>query len=263
MSAGLPFDVDESPTTIAATSVGDLTELPRIDAAVPQLTVVIPVYNESGNLQPLLDEIDVVLRPRLRYEIIVVDDGSDDGTATELAALTASRRQLRALSHSMNRGQSAAIRSGVKAAFAPVVAVLDGDGQNDPSDIPALFAALMLSDGTTMAVGERRRRQDSLIRRASSRLANEVRSSLLGDGIEDTGCSLKVFYRDGFLDLPAFDHMHRFLPALAQQRGGKVRAVPVNHRPRLHGQSKYGIGNRLWPGIVDLLGVMWLDRRRL
>src|SRR5690606_12102969 len=140
---------------------------------------------------------------------------------------------------------------------------LDGDGQNDPADIPVLYAALALSPQTRMAVGERRQRRDTWVRRLSSRVANGVRSSLLHDGIRDTGCGLKVFYRDDYLDLPAFDHMHRFLPALMQQRGRKVRSIPVNHRPRRNGRSKYGIGNRLWPGIVDLLGVMWLERRRL
>jgi dolichol-phosphate mannosyltransferase len=140
--------------------------------------------------------------------------------------------------------------------------VLDGDGQNDPADIPKLFAALRLTDDG-MAVGERRNRRDTWSRRFSSRIANSVRSSLLHDGIKDTGCGLKVFYRDEFLELPAFDHMHRFLPALMQQKGRKVRSIPVNHRPRRHGRSKYGVRNRFGAGIVDLLGVMWLRRRQL
>lgn len=231
-------------------------------AASPQLSVVIPVYNESGNLEPLIEELEHALAARMRFEVIVVDDGSVDETPAEAATLAATRPWLRTERHGRNRGQSAAIRTGVAAASAPVVAVLDGDGQNDPADIPPLFASLVLS-GTGMAVGERRTRRDSLTRRVSSRIANKVRSSLLGDGIRDTGCGLKVFYRDDFLDLPAFDHMHRFLPALMQQRGRKVRSVPVNHRPRRHGRSKYGVANRLWSGVVDLLGVMWLERRRL
>ncbi len=230
--------------------------------AAPQLTVVIPVYNEAGNLGPLVEEIEGALANRLRFEVIVVDDGSSDGTIEEATVLTATRPWLRIERHGANRGQSAAIRTGVAQASSPVVAVLDGDGQNDPADIPPLFAALALCDAA-MVVGERRRRLDPWSRRLSSRVANGVRSSLLHDGIRDTGCGLKVFYRNAFLELPAFDHMHRFLPALIRQCGRKVRAVPVNHRARRHGRSKYGVKNRLWPGIVDLLGVMWLERRRL
>lgn len=230
--------------------------------SIPQLSVVIPVYNESGNLQPLVDEIEHALARRMRFEVIIVDDGSDDPTAAESAALARSRPWLRVETHDRKRGQSAAIRTGTLSAAAPIVAVLDGDGQNDPADIPPLFAALCLS-GDSMAVGERRTRRDNWSRRLSSRIANRVRSSLLRDGIRDTGCGLKVFHRDAYLALPAFDHMHRFLPALMQHRGGKVHAIPVNHRPRRHGRSKYGIRNRLWAGIVDLLGVLWLERRRL
>jgi dolichol-phosphate mannosyltransferase len=233
-----------------------------VNTSIPQLSVVIPVYNESGNLQPLVEEIEQALGRRMRFEVIVVDDGSGDRTLAEARALARDRSWLRIVAHERNRGQSAAIRTGTKAAAAPIVAVLDGDGQNDPADIPQLFAALCLT-GDSMAVGERRRRQDTWSRRAASRIANRVRALLLRDGIRDTGCGLKVFYRDAYLELPAFDHMHRFLPALMQQRGHKVHAIPVNHRPRLHGRSKYGIHNRLWAGILDLFGVLWLERRRL
>jgi len=233
-----------------------------VNVSIPQLSVVVPVYNESGNLQPLVEEIEQALSARMRFEVVVVDDGSDDGTAEELSGLAATRPWLRVETHQRNRGQSAAIRTGVQTAFSSVVAVLDGDGQNDPADIPALFAALSLT-GDGMAVGERRKRSDTWSRRVSSRIANKVRSTLLHDGIRDTGCGLKVFYRDEFLELPAFDHMHRFLPALMQQRGRKVRSIPVNHRPRRHGRSKYGIRNRLGAGIIDLFGVIWLRRRRL
>jgi dolichol-phosphate mannosyltransferase len=231
-------------------------------SAAPQLSVVLPVYNEAGNLGPLVEEIERVLTRRLRFEVIVVDDGSGDGTPEEAAALTVTRPWLRIETHRRNRGQSAAIRTGVSSAAAPLIAVLDGDGQNDPADIPSLFAALALSDAA-MVVGERGQRQDNWIRRFSSRVANNIRGALLHDGIRDTGCGLKLFFRDAFLDLPAFDHMHRFLPALMQQRGRKVRSIPVNHRARRHGRSKYGLKNRLWAGIVDLLGVMWLQKRRL
>jgi dolichol-phosphate mannosyltransferase len=229
---------------------------------MPQLSVVIPVFNEKGNLQPLIDEVERTLAGRMRFEVVVVDDGSDDGTEAEAACLASDRDWLRVETHPRNRGQSAAIRTGVLAARAPTIAVLDGDGQNDPADIPKLYAALRLS-GDSMAVGERRIRRDGWVRRVSSRVANGVRSSLLHDGIRDTGCGLKVFRRDDFLTLPAFDHMHRFLPALVQCRGGRIRTVPVNHRPRRYGKSKYGIGNRLWAGIVDMVGVMWLSRRQL
>lgn len=229
---------------------------------MPQLSVVIPVFNEQGNLRPLIDEVERTLALRMRFEVVVVDDGSDDGTVAEAAELASGRDWLRVESHARNRGQSAAIRTGVLAAKAPTIAVLDGDGQNDPADIPKLYAALRLS-GDSMAVGQRRIRRDGWIRRVSSRIANDVRSSLLHDGIRDTGCGLKIFRRDDFLALPAFDHMHRFLPALVQYRGGRIRTVPVNHRPRRYGKSKYGIRNRLWAGIVDLFGVMWLARRQL
>lgn len=231
------------------------------NTTIPQLSVVIPAYNESGNLAPLIDEVESVLGRRMRFEVIVVDDGSDDRTSEELAGLASERRWLHVVSHGRNRGQSAAIRSGVLSAVASTVALLDGDGQNDPADLPRLYAALQLSDAS-MAVGERRTRRDSLVRRMSSRVANSVRSSLLHDGIRDTGCGIKVFRRDRFLELPAFDHMHRFLPALVRSRGGTVRVVPVNHRPRRYGRSKYGIRNRLWAGILDLMGVIWLARRQ-
>jgi dolichol-phosphate mannosyltransferase len=229
----------------------------------PQLSVVIPVFNERGNLPPLVDEIDLALADRLGFEIIVVDDGSTDGTDEEVEQISARTSFTRLIRHGRTRGQSAAIRTGVKAAAAPVVAVLDGDGQNDPTDIPKLFGPLMIMPEVRMVVGQRERRNDSWIRRMSSRIANNVRNAVLKDGIRDTGCGLKVFYRDDFIDLPAFDHMHRFLPALMQRSGAAVHTVPVNHRPRLNGTSKYGIGNRLWVGITDLIGVMWLQKRRL
>jgi len=233
-----------------------------LNLSTPQLSVVVPVFNESGNMQSLLEEIEHTLSNRMRFEVVVVDDGSNDPTPVELADLASTRAWLRIETHPCNRGQSAAIRTGVQSAHASIVAVLDGDGQNDPTDIPALFAALSLT-GDGMAIGERRIRHDTWSRRLSSRIANSVRSALLHDGIRDTGCGLKVFYREEFLELPAFDHMHRFLPALMQQRGRKVRSIRVNHRPRRHGRSKYGIRNRFAASIVDLLGVMWLHRRRL
>ncbi len=230
--------------------------------AAPEISVVIPVYNESGNIQPLVEEIHLALA-RLSYETVIVDDASTDGTAVVLIELVRQHNDVRVETHHDNLGQSAAIRTGVKAARAPIIAILDGDGQNDPADIVALYTELNTHDDVTMVVGERRQRRDHWIRLLSSRIANSVRAYLLGDGVRDTGCGLKVFYRTDYLELPAFDHMHRFLPALIQRKGGAIHSVPVNHRPRLHGASKYGINNRLWVGIVDLLGVMWLKQRRM
>lgn len=230
-------------------------------ATKPQLSIVIPVMNEAGNVTPLVEEIERVMAGRMRVEIVIVDDGSSDGTLEELSDLEALHERLRVLRHGVNRGQTAAIHSGVEAAGAAIVAVLDGDGQNDPADLPTMYGKLTCADGVRMVVGERRNRHDPLIRRLSSRLANTVRRGLLNDGIRDTGCGLKLFYREDFLRMPAFDHMHRFLPALLKRDGGSIYSTPVNHRPRLRGRSKYGISNRLWVGIADMIGVLWLTRR--
>lgn len=229
----------------------------------PNISVIVPVFNEAGNLRPLAEEIDAALRRRLAYEVIFVDDGSTDETAAEVQQLAAEHPSVRLLKHDRNRGQSAAVRSGVVAARSDNIAVMDGDGQNDPADIPKLFGRLSLMPSISLVIGERRKRKDNWSRRWSSRVANGVRSRLLKDGISDTGCGLKVFRRSEFLELPAFDHMHRFLPALYQRNGGRVAAELVNHRPRLAGVSKYGIRNRLGVGITDMLGVMWLQRRQL
>ncbi|HEY1301428.1 MAG TPA: glycosyltransferase family 2 protein [Stellaceae bacterium] len=227
-----------------------------------ELSVVIPVMNEAENVVPLIGEIAAALDGLLSYEIVCVDDGSSDGTATEIARLAAS--QVRLVRHRSRCGQSAAIRSGVAAAVAPWIATLDGDGQNDPADIPRLWRLARETPGAPLLIaGDRRDRRDSRSKRIASRIANRVRSRLLGDATPDTGCGLKLFPRALFLDLPAFDHMHRFLPALALRAGGKVISVPVNHRPRRRGVSKYGVFDRLTVGIVDLFGVMWLQRRAL
>lgn len=229
----------------------------------PHISVVIPVYNEGKNIRPLTSEVFDALAGRLHYELIFVDDGSIDDTPDEIERMIAQNPAVVICRHDRNRGQSAAVRTGVLTARADIVAVLDGDGQNDPRDIIRLYGQLSMLPSLSMVIGERRDRKDSWLRRVSSRVANAVRSRLLGDGISDTGCGLKVFYREQYLNLPAFDHMHRFLPALMQRQGGKVHTLPVNHRPRLHGLSKYGVGNRLWVGIMDLLGVRWLQKRRL
>lgn len=229
-----------------------------------ELSVVIPVFNEHENIGPLLDEIGRAIHPGVHYEIIVVDDGSGDGTADVLARLRRDNPRLRVIRHPVNRGQSAALVTGVVAARSPWVVTLDGDGQNDPQDIGRLLTVcgqegfLRLD---RLITGLRRQRNDDFIRRASSRIANAVRARLLRDDCPDTGCGLKLFPRDVFLALPRFDHMHRFLPALFRSHGCRVIPVDVNHRPRLRGVSKYGMFDRLWVGIVDLLGVMWLQRR--
>lgn len=231
------------------------------------LSVVVPVHNESGNIVPLITEIRAALDGRLDYEIIYVDDGSTDATAEELLSVAGECTRLRVLRHAQACGQSTAVLSGVRHARGPWVATLDGDGQNDPADIPRLYATLgealggSAPGGLQCVCGYRRTRRDTWFKRLSSRVANGVRSRLLGDDTPDTGCGLKLFSREGFLRLPYFDHMHRFLPALFLRMGGRVVSVEVNHRARQAGRSKYGLHNRLWVGIVDMFGVMWLQRR--
>ena len=229
-----------------------------------ELSVVIPVKNEAGNIAPLLAEIVAALDGiLLDYEIVYVDDGSDDATAEEIRRAQARVPQLRLVRHDRSYGQSTAIRSGVRAARGRWIATLDGDGQNDPADIPVLWRMVesAAAEPRLLIVGHRARRRDSWSKRQASRIANAVRRRMLHDDTPDTGCGLKLFPRALFLDLPAFDHMHRFLPALVLREGGVVRSVPVNHRPRQRGASKYGVFDRLGVGITDLFGVMWLRRR--
>ena len=228
------------------------------------LSVVVPVKDEEENIAPLIKEICWVLDGLLEYEIVYVDDGSSDKTWERLVALSAKLSHLKIVRHRKSCGQSIAIHTGVKAARAPLVATLDGDGQNDPADIPRLLEVFNSPDspvGLQLVIGHRRKRQDRWLKRISGRVANKVRGYLLKDRTPDTGCGLKLFPRETFLHLPFFDHMHRFLPALILRNGGAVLSVPVNHRPRKHGQSHYGIWDRLWVGLVDLLGMMWLQRR--
>ena len=232
----------------------------------PEISVVVPVHNESGNVVALLDEIEAALTGVAAFEAVFVDDRSSDDTAGVLQAYAQTHAWLAVVRHANNCGQSTAVRTGVRFARAPVVATLDGDGQNHPADIPALLArwrSLQQASGSgpVLIAGWRAKRLDTPLRRFSSRVANGVRSRLLGDATPDSGCGLKLFARDDFLDLPYFDHMHRFLPALFRRACGTVESVPVRHRNRAHGQSHYGVGNRLWVGLVDILGVMWLQRR--
>ena len=227
------------------------------------LSVVIPARNEAPNVAPLVAEIRRALEGRVDYEIVYVDDGSGDATAAEIRRVAGASPRLRLVRHQGSCGQSMAILTGVKAARAAWIATLDADGQNDPADIPALWEIAQSAPASPplMVAGQRRKRRDTWSKRAASRAANAIRRALLGDGTPDTGCGLKLFRRDFFLELPRFDHMHRFLPALAMRQGGKVISVPVNHRPRERGQSNYGVFDRLWVGITDLFGVMWLMRR--
>lgn len=221
--------------------------------------------NEADNIGPLVREIAAALAGKTAFEIVYVDDGSSDDSFARLRALAGEVRVLRALRHARRRGQSAAIHTGVRAARGRLIATLDGDGQNDPADIPALLERHRAHRGPTplMLAGQRMRRQDSWVKRTSSRIANNIRANKLGDRTPDTGCGLKLFPRDVFLSFPAFDHMHRFLPALMLRAGGIVESVPVNHRPRARGVSKYGTWDRLVVGIADLRGVAWLMKRRL
>jgi len=234
-----------------------------------QLSIVVPVRNEAENILPLLAEIHAALDgAHLNigdFEVIYVDDGSSDAPPQRLAEALARYARLRVLVHRERYGQSAALLTGFRAARGEWIATLDGDGQNDPADIPRLLAA---RDGAARAelqliAGFRKNRKDVWLKRAASRLANGVRSRLLGDGTPDTGCGLKLIARAACLELPVFNHMHRFLPALVQRGGGATINVEVSHRPRQRGVSNYGVLDRLWIGIVDLAGVLWLKRRAL
>jgi dolichol-phosphate mannosyltransferase len=228
----------------------------------PAISVVVPVRNETGNVAPLIAEIAAALQGRA-FEIVYVNDGSQDATEDELRGLMAQRPWLRQIRHVQSCGQSAAVRTGVTAARAPVVVTLDGDGQNDPAFIPALIAALEAGGmGCGLVAGQRLGRKDTGFKKLQSRIANTVRNAVLKDGTRDTGCGLKAFRREVFLALPYFDGLHRFLPALVRREGLTIGYVDVVDRPRRHGTSNYGFFDRLWIGILDLAGVWWLIRRR-
>lgn len=230
------------------------------------VSVIVPVKNEAENVATLFHEIQNVLAAEkdLVYEIIFVDDGSTDRTKDILQELAAANVSLRILQHSSNCGQSTAVLTGVLHAIHDYIVVLDGDGQNNPADIPkmvSLFAVARPEDKLGLVIGNRVNRQDSFIRKISSRIANSVRAGLLNDSTPDSGCGLKMLPRSLFLRLPFFDHMHRFMPALVIRQGLVVKSIPITHRQRMAGTSKYGIHNRLWVGIIDLFGAMWLIRR--
>jgi len=235
----------------------------RASPAQPDISVVVPVKDEAGNIGPLIDEIAAALTGRWQFEVIYVNDGSTDSTDMELRRLMADRPWLRQIRHSSSCGQSAAVRSGVSAARAPMIATLDGDGQNDPAFIPALVRVLEEGGARLgLVAGQRVGRRSSPFKRLQSRIANGVRGAILRDGTRDTGCGLKTFRRDVFMSLPYFDGLHRFLPALVKREGYDVGYVDVIDRSRRLGRSHYGMWNRLWIGMLDLAGVWWLIRRR-
>lgn len=232
------------------------------------LSVVVPVRNEADNIHSLLGEIHAALASRGNFEVVYVDDGSNDATPRQLEeARVRYPDTLTVVRHRTACGQSRAVHTGVRHAAGTWIVTLDGDGQNDPASIGDMLDTRdrLGREGqaveTILFAGRRTKRQDSWLRLLSSRVANGVRSSMLGDATPDSGCGLKLFNRATFLALPRFDHMHRFLPALMIREGGSVISVPVNHRPRTQGTSKYGLWNRLGVGIVDLAGVWWLIRR--
>jgi glycosyltransferase involved in cell wall biosynthesis len=229
----------------------------------PFLSVVVPVKNEAANIGPLIEEIATALCPRGPFEIIVVNDGSTDATSAELARLRTERPWLREIRHEASCGQSAAVRSGVFAALAPLVGTLDGDGENNPAYLPQLYDALVAAGpSAALAQGQRTGRKASEFKKFQSRIANKVRGAILRDGTRDSGCGLKVFHRNAYMMLPYFDGQHRFMPALMRREGFLIAYVDVLDRMRRHGQSNYGMWNRLGVGLVDLVGVWWLIRRR-
>ncbi|HEX8663360.1 MAG TPA: glycosyltransferase family 2 protein [Beijerinckiaceae bacterium] len=232
------------------------------DPETPRLTVVVPVRNEAGNVAPLVAEIERACAPLAPFEAVYVDDGSTDGTAAALEEARRTRPWLRVVRHEASCGQSAAVRTGVRAARAPVIVTLDGDGQNDPAFIPRLYDALVQGGENVGLVAGQRLRRVGGFKKFQSRIANGVRAAVLRDGTRDTGCGLKAFRRDLYLSLPYFDALHRFMPALVKREGFTVAHVDVVDRPRHTGRSNYGMLDRLWVGIMDLCGVWWLIRRR-
>lgn len=238
------------------------TRVPVAPAKQPEYSIVIPVRNEADNIGWLVNEIHERTAASPPSRIIVVDDASTDDTVRVVERLRQKYGALvELICNERGCGQSTALYNGVEAAATGWIVSMDGDGQNDPADIPAFVDALRGAPRERLLIGNRVSRRDTRTRVLASRVANGVRSRLLRDGTPDTGCGLKAFDREFFLALPYFDHMHRFLPALTRQSGGDVVSMPVRHRPRLHGESKYGVLDRLWAGIVDLLGVAWLARR--
>ena len=233
--------------------------------SVPELSIVIPVFNEAGNIAGVVEEVRAAFDGRVGYEIVFVDDGSDDGTAGEIAAEVAAAAGLvRAVTHAARGGKSRALINGAKAARGRFMATMDGDGQDDPASLLRMWDRACKGgapDARLLVCGWRTERRDGFRRKLVSQIANRVRRRLLGDGTPDTACGLKLMHRETFLELPHFENMHRFFPALFARRGHKAISVPVTHRPRNAGVSKYGTVDRLWAGLWDLIGVMWVMRR--
>ena len=233
------------------------------DAATVDVSIVVPVRNEAENIGPLIAEIAAALDGRWKYEIIYVNDGSTDASGERIAAIMKQRENLRQIRHATSSGQSAAVRSGVRAARGAIVATLDGDGQNNPAFLPDLISAIEKGgERVGLVAGQRVGRKDTGFKKIQSRIANGVRSGILRDGTRDTGCGLKAFRREVFLMMPYFDGLHRFLPALVRREGYDIAYVEVTDRPRRSGVSNYGFFDRLWIGIMDLAGVWWLIRRK-
>jgi glycosyltransferase involved in cell wall biosynthesis len=229
---------------------------------VPDVAVVVPVRNEAGNIAPLVAEIAKALEGRA-FEIVYVNDGSTDATAQTLKDLRATLPYLRQINHAASCGQSCAVRTGAAAARAPIVVTIDGDGQNDPAFIPAMLKVLEQgAPRVGLVAGQRVGRKATGFKKLQSRVANAVRGAVLRDGTRDTGCGLKAIPRDLLLRMPYFDGLHRFLPALVRREGYDIGYVDVVDRPRGAGVSNYGFFDRLWVGILDLLGVWWLIRRK-
>lgn len=237
--------------------------MPSSDAATVDVSIVVPVRNEAENVSPLIAEIAAALDGRWKYEIIYVNDGSTDASGERIAAIMKQRENLRQIRHATSSGQSAAVRSGVRAARGAIVATLDGDGQNNPAFLPDLISAIEKGgERVGLVAGQRVGRKDTGFKKIQSRIANGVRNGILRDGTRDTGCGLKAFRREVFLMMPYFDGLHRFLPALVRREGYDIAYVEVTDRPRRSGVSNYGFFDRLWIGIMDLAGVWWLIRRK-
>ncbi len=259
-TASAPAMVAEQPAEAARAGAA---QAPGQAQAEPDFSVVVPLHNEAGNIGDLVAEIVEAMGPLGRFEILCVDDGSDDETAAVLARAASTVPQLRVLRHDRRSGQSTALCSGIRHARGAWIVTMDGDGQDDPAEVAKLIRRRDEAPGEMppMVISKRRKRRDSTAKRYASRLANAIRRAVLKDGVADTGTGLKLFPRALFLEFPPFDHMHRYLPALALSRGAQVLEVPVNHRPRASGRSHYGIVDRALVGIVDLFGVAWLIKR--
>lgn len=223
-----------------------------------ELSLVAPVYNELDNLRPLVARVVEIFGAGNDWELVLVDDGSKDGSAERIAELAAADRRIVGVFFERNCGQTAAICAGIQLARGKLIATLDADLQNDPGDLPTMIGRLGSNDAV---VGYRERRQDDWVRRVSSRIANRIRNRLSHDEIRDTGCSLKVFRAPAVQRLPLFEGMHRFLPTLLRYQGCSVIEHPVSHHPRVAGKSKYGVGNRAWRAFKDLLAVRWMRTR--